>query len=195
MFIVKIFHPVVAAGIALLPHPLGIALIIILGAAALADTCVTASGIFKMNKKLEHMEQIAQELHSISDTLGENIYKNVMETLNFKDEQVKRLDEAAQEFREKRENFSEELRERREDFSEGLRERREDFSEELRERREDISQELRDHIRDLEARYQELRAGSSRLHRRLVRAFPRMRSTRYSEALKDLQEYFRSLRK
>lgn len=206
VFIVKVFHPVVAAGIAFIPHTLGIVLIVILSAAALTDTYVTASGIFKMNKKLERMEQIARELHSISDTIGENIYKNVMETMKFTDEQKKRIDDAAQDFREKRkdfseemrerrEDFSEELRERREDFSEGLRERREDISEELRERREDISEEMREHIKELAERYQELRTGYSRLHRRLVKAFPRMRSNKYSEALRDLQEYLRSLRK
>lgn len=206
VFIVKVFHPLIAAGITFLPHAVGLFLIAVLVIATVADTYVTASGIFKMNKRLEHMEQIAGELHSISDTIGENIYKNVMETIQFTGEKRRQLEDAAQELREKRADLSEELRERREDLSEGLREKREDLSEglrekredlseELRDRREDISEELRSHIAELYDRYQELQAGYSRIHKRLVKAFPRMRSDRYSKSLRDLQEYLRSRRK
>ena len=44
----------------------------------LADLYVTASGILKMNRRLEAMEKIAAELKELSDKVGENIYENVM---------------------------------------------------------------------------------------------------------------------
>ncbi len=73
VFIVKVFHPLIAAGIHFLPHTLGWILIAVFGIMILIDTYVTASGIFKMNKRLERMEQIAEELHSISDRHAGNI--------------------------------------------------------------------------------------------------------------------------
>lgn len=184
VFIVKIFHPLVTAGIGFLPHMLGWILITVLGITILIDTYVTASGIFKMNKRLEHMEQIAEELHSISDRLGANIYKNVMETLEFKDDYKKHFDELVQQ-----------IQERREDFSEDVRERREDFSEDMRERREELTEDIREHMEELLERYRDLRSHSSKLHKRIVKAFPHMHSSRYANALKDLQDYLRSLHK
>lgn len=206
VFIVKVFHPLVAAGIRFLPHTLGWILIAVFGITILIDTYVTASGIFKMNKRLERMEQIAEELHSISDRLGENIYKNVMGTLEFKDDYKKHFDELVQQLQERREDFSEDLRERREEFSEDLRERREAFSEDIRERREELSEDIRErreeftediraHMEELLEHYRDLRNHSSKLHKRIVKAFPHMHSSRYSNALKDLQDYLRSLHK
>ena len=173
VFIVKVFHPLVAAGIRFLPHTLGWILIAVFGITILIDTYVTASGIFKMNKRLERMEQIAGELHSISDRLGENIYKNVMGTLEFKDDYKKHFDELVQQ----------------------LQERREDFSEDLRERREEFTEDIKEHMEELLEHYRDLRNHSSKLHKRIVKAFPHMHSSRYSNALKDLQDYLRSLHK
>ncbi len=184
IFIVKVFHPLIAAGIHFLPHTLGWILIAVFGIMILIDTYVTASGIFKMNKRLERMEQIAEELHSISDRLGENIYKNVMETLEFKDDYKKHFDELVQQLQERREYFSEDLRERREELSEDIRERREEFTEDIKE-----------HMKELLEHYQDLRNHSNKLHKRIVKAFPHMHSSRYSNALKDLQDYLRSLHK
>lgn len=184
VFIVKVFHPLIAAGIHFLPHTLGWILIAVFGIMILIDTYVTASGIFKMNKRLERMEQIAEELHSISDRLGENIYKNVMETLEFKDDYKKHFDELVQQLQERREYFSEDLRERREELSEDIRERREEFTEDIKE-----------HMKELLEHYQDLRNHSNKLHKRIVKAFPHMHSSRYSNALKDLQDYLRSLHK
>ncbi len=184
IFIVKVFHPLIAAGIHFLPHTLGWILIAVFGIMILIDTYVTASGIFKMNKRLERMEQIAEELHSISDRLGENIYKNVMETLEFKDDYKKHFDELVQQLQERREYFSEDLRERREELSEDIRERREEFTEDIKE-----------HMKELLEHYQDLRNQYNKVHKRIVKAFPHMHSSRYSNALKDLQDYLRSLHK
>lgn len=184
VFIVKLFHPLIAAGVRLLPHSAGMFLIAVLGISLLIDTYVTASGIFKMNKRLEHMEQIAEELHAISDRLGENIYKNVMGTLEFREDYKKHFDEVVQEIRERREDFSEDVRERKEDFAEGVRTRREYFTE-----------DVRAHMEELLDRYRDLRSHTNKMHKRIVKAFPHMHSTRYANALKDLQEYLRSLYK
>lgn len=173
VFIVKLFHPLITVGVQLLPHSVGMILIVILGITLLIDTYVTASGIFKMNKRLEHMEQIAEELHAISDRLGENIYKNVMGSLEFREDYKKHFDEVIQE----------------------IRERREDFSEDVKERKEDFNEDVKTHMEELLDRYRDLRGHTNKMHRRIVKAFPHMHSTRYANALKDLQDYLRSLHK
>lgn len=99
--IVKLLHPLIFKGYSFLPVWLGTVILSVLSAAFIADLCVTVSGILKINKKLEKMEEIAAELHRISEQVGENIYHNVMEGM-----------ERQEAIREKREEYQRELRER-----------------------------------------------------------------------------------
>lgn len=79
VFIVKVLHPLIFDAYSLLPLWVGIVILIVCGIGLIADLCVTVSGILKINRKLEKMEEIAAELHRLSDQMGENIYQNVME--------------------------------------------------------------------------------------------------------------------
>ena len=81
VLIVKIIHPLMHKGLSLLPTAAGIILIAVLGAVLISDIYVTASGILKLNRRLEMMERIAAELRELSDKVGENIHENVMETM------------------------------------------------------------------------------------------------------------------
>lgn len=76
--IVKWIHPFIYKGVVLLPNWLVIVLDVILGIAVFADLFVTVSKILKVNKHLERMEEIASELHRISDEIGQNISKDVL---------------------------------------------------------------------------------------------------------------------
>lgn len=146
--IVDFIHPLIEKVLHFLPQVAGIVILLVLGAALFADLYVTVSGILKLNKRLESMETIAQELHNISEQLGENIYKGMTETM-----------EKQEEFKEQREII------------------------------EKISEETKERVRSLHNRYKELTSVSqSKVHRRLINAFPEMKSIRYSEAMKDLQE-------
>lgn len=166
VLIVDFLHPLVDKVLRMLPHVAGIILLVILGIALFADLYVTVSGILKLNKRLESMEAIAQELHNISEQLGENIYKGMTETMEMQEEAKQKLDEVTQIPKAK----LEEIKEQREKF-------------------EKISEETRERVRSLKIRYKELSsAGQSKVHKRLINAFPKMKSSRYSEALKDLQE-------
>lgn len=73
--IVDVIHPIIFKGLEWIPYIVGVVLIVILMFTLCADLYVTASGIIKMNRRLERMEKIAGELHEISDQLGEEIYK------------------------------------------------------------------------------------------------------------------------
>ena len=78
VLIVDFIHPVFHQILSYIPLPVGIVLIIVLGTILFTDLYSTASGILKLNKRLERMHEIADELHQISDKLGENIYESTI---------------------------------------------------------------------------------------------------------------------
>ena len=59
VFIVDVFHPLIDTLLSHIPFLVGIILVCILVIAGLADLYVTASGILKLNKRLEKMQAIA----------------------------------------------------------------------------------------------------------------------------------------
>ena len=62
MFIVDIFHPTIVAVVSWIPHPVGWVFVALLLSAFAADTCVTATEVLKLNRRLAHMEEIAEKL-------------------------------------------------------------------------------------------------------------------------------------
>lgn len=98
VFIVKVLHPLIFKAYSLIPLWLGIVILIICGIELVADLCVTVSGILKINKKLEMMEEIAAELHRLSDQMGENIYQNVMEGVERQEALKKKREEYQQKY-------------------------------------------------------------------------------------------------
>lgn len=166
MLIVYVVHPLITKFVGFIPGLFGSVLLLVLLAGMAADLWVTAAGIFKMNQRLQKMSEIAEELHNISEQLGENIYLSVMSAVEKQEETKKKLDEAGQE-----------LAEKRNAVSEGLKERKDLISGEL---------ELR--IEDLKYRYQEIAEKKSQTSRRLLNAFPSFHSDRYKEALDELKK-------
>lgn len=138
--IVRFMNPLLQKGLSFMPHILGGILLVTLSIVLLIDLYITATGIQKMNKYLANMEAITTELHRISEQIGTNIFKGVMETI---------------------------------------------------EKQEDITDELKQQIVELKAGYQELVSKQMAKYRRLLKAFPRMSSKRYKEALEDIANYFK----
>lgn len=101
VFIVKVFQPLIYKVMQLLPHTLGVVLIVVLSLVLFADLYVTASGILKFNKRLEMMERVAAELREFSDKMGSNIYENVMDTMEKQEEVGRKLKEVPDDLKEK----------------------------------------------------------------------------------------------
>lgn len=104
VLIVKVIHPLIDKVLMMIPFVLGIVVMVCLAAGLLADLYVTASGILKMNRRLEAMEKIAAELKELSDKVGENIYENVMEGMEFREEKKARMEELKAKYEEMAEN-------------------------------------------------------------------------------------------
>lgn len=95
VFIVKVIHPLIHGVLQLLPVAAGIVLMVICGVGMCSDLVVTVNRILKLNRQLDAMEKIAAELRSLSDKLGENIYENVMDTMEIRE----KVDQAVEEQR------------------------------------------------------------------------------------------------
>lgn len=142
VFIVCIVHPAAYHVMRLLPVWLGIILNISLTVTLAADLYVTVMRILKINRKLEKMEEITQELNRISNNMGEVIYKNVMDGMEKQEQQKQKLEERA---------------------------------------------------RELKERYEELLNNIPKGSRRMLKAFPRIRSVHHGEVFEEWKEHLKNL--
>ena len=206
VLIVDFIHPVIHKLLLYIPVIVGVIILIILGIGMFADLYVTASGILKMNKRLAAMQEIADELHEISDKIGENIYKNTiaaMETQDaIKDSVTEKQEELKDSFTAKQEEFKDSLAAKQMEFKDSFALKQEEILGNLTERREEISEtldtvsdELKERIASLRKHYSELGEDFTGIQKRLLKAFPKMENKKYSESLDDLREKLNSLRK
>lgn len=159
VFIVRVFHPFIHRLLVLIPVATGAVILSVLGVVLFADLYVTASGILKFNRQLEAMEKIAGELRELSDKLGETIYENVMETMEKKEEGLKKISEAAAEKKERLDELTSEQR-----------------------------QKSRERLLELHGRYEELSGQRTMVVHRLMEAFPRMESRKHKVILEELKK-------
>lgn len=152
------------------------------------DLYVTASAILKMNRKLETMEKIAAELKDLSNKVGENIYENVMEGMEFQEEKKEQLG-----------NVREELKERLEEpkaIVNGLRDGVKERLEEPKARMEKLApkinvEEMKARMEELKAKYEEMAENRTKVGERLVKAFPKMQVRQHKEIFEELRERVR----
>ena len=162
VLIMKVIHPLIHNVLSIIPVVLGIVVIAALAVVLFADIYVTASGILKLNRRLEAMEKIAAELHEISDKVGINIHENVMETMEKQEEGKKKLEEATAGFKEKLEDAGELF--------------------------EGVTEETKNRVNELKEHYEQLAAARTRVSERLMKAFPRMESRRHKDILNELKD-------
>ena len=188
VLIVKVIHPLIYKVLTMIPFVLGIIVMACLAVGLLADLYVTASAILKMNRKLETMEKIAAELKDLSNKVGENIYENVMEGMEFQEEKKEQLG-----------NVREELKERLEEpkaIMNGLRDGVKERLEEPKARMEKLApkinvEEMKARMEELKAKYEEMAENRTKVGERLVKAFPKMQVRQHKEIFEELRERVR----
>lgn len=169
VLIVDFIHPLIHKVLSWIPFLVGMTLIVVLSIVMFVDLYVTASTILKMNKHLEKMKEIAADLHCISDELGESIYQEVVEVLERKDGWKLKVQEASGDFKDKIQGASGGVK----DKIQG------------------VSDEAMEKIADLKKKYKEIGGKGTQISRRLLKAFPRIESERYREAMEDLKKFLR----
>lgn len=184
LFIIYFIQPLVHDLLAFIPTIVGIILIIILGITLIADLYVTASTIFKFNRRLAAMEKIAAEMHEISEQIGQEIFEKTIRAMDRQEVSKEKLATATDEFKEKMQDTASGLKEKTQGTAFELKERALD----ARERSQEISEELRSRIASLHTRYHESTDKPGRISRRLMNAFPKMESRQHKESLEVLKK-------
>ena len=184
LFIIYFIQPLVHDLLAFIPTIVGIILIIILGITLIADLYVTASTIFKFNRRLAAMEKIAAEMHEISEQIGQEIFEKTIRAMDRQEASKEKLATATDEFKEKMQDTASGLKEKTQGSAFELKERALD----ARERSQEINEELRSRIASLHTRYHESTDKPGRISRRLMNAFPKMESRQHKESLEVLKK-------
>ena len=172
VLIVEFIHPLLYSLLLLIPKWLGITLLIGLCCALFTDIYVTAAGILKWNRRLDRLDEIAGELHRISDQIGENIYENMMTGI-----------ERQEKTREKAEALTEEVKLRREDMKV--------TAEELKRK----AAERRQRAEELRAKYEEMLTVPHKTGKRLLKAFPQLESKEHVVLVSDLRNRLKKIKK
>ena len=194
LFVVDILHPSIEFFIRLIPHTLGWVLLGLFSAAMAVDLAATVRTIAKINRQLDQIDQLAHRLKTASNEFGENLADRVLEAA-----------ERSADWKEDWEAAAEEWSQRRAEFQVQLAQRKERLEDELAQKREQMEDGLRQHAQEQAVRLQEghdkaraeLDAWREKLQtqldsrvfgqRRLMAAFPKMRSTSHRQAMEQLR--------
>ena len=175
-FIMLGIHPIIFGFIRMIPHVVGVILIMIIMVCFAVDLFVTVSTIIKFNKRLKLMNEIAAKLKVVSNEIGENVYENVMNALEKKEEFKDTHTELLDELEEKKENISNTLQETKEKLSEAAEKAK-----------------LKKEQEELLNKYRQLYEKKNLISSRLMKAFPDMKSKDHNEILQKLK--IKNLRK
>lgn len=169
--IMDFIHPLIHKVLTLIPEVVGIVFIVILGIALFSDLYVTASAIFKLNRRLASMEKIAAEMHEISEQIGQEIFERTIQAIELQEVSKQKLDATTADLIEKAQGAATGLKERTIDAAQ---------------RSQEASEELHRRITNLHNAY--VAFEPNRIARRLLNAFPKMESHRYKAQLEEIKK-------
>lgn len=115
--IVRYIHPFLYHLIQMPPRWIGLVVLLVLSVAMAADLYVTVASLLKLNKRLEKMEEIANELHHLSDKIGSNISKNVLDGIQKQEDTREKAEALMEEQRAKIQELKRKYRELAEEGS------------------------------------------------------------------------------
>ena len=166
---VKLLHPTVLLFIRLIPKTLGLALLALLGAVMAVDLAATVSTIVKLNRRLAQIDELAAKIKEAANEFGENLAERVLDAAERSADWKEDLDELAFKLSERRAELADE--------------------------REERLAQARLQLEEWRASMQELLDRESFGHRRLLAAFPRLRSIDHGSALDRLHRRLENLKK
>ena len=167
MFVVKLLHPTVLLFIRLIPQTLGIVLLAVAGTVMAVDLTATVSTIVKLNRRLAQIDELAAKIKEASNEFGENLAERVLDAAERGADWKEELDELS--------------------FKLALRRA------ELAGEREDWERRREERLAQAKLQLEEWRTSMQTLldsrefgHRRLLKAFPRLRSIDHRGALERM---------
>ena len=194
VFGIRIVHPTVLFLVRLVPELLGWILLGLFAATMLADLVVTLLSVTKLARDLAFVEKVGADIHDLSDRIGQRISDSTLEADRKRQEGKEKLEEHKEKLVEARGRLEAELDERRDRIETGrteARERLEESKAEVSERLDDLNDYallLRAELDEKQTALRERLAQKRLGRRRLLTAFPGLRSLEHQEALEKLRE-------
>ncbi len=197
---VRVIDPVIRGGIYALPATVCAVLSIVFGAMMVADLVVTVRTILDINSALKQLQQMVEQarldtqeyLRQNQEELQQKMEKAKAQTEELLRQNQQELQQKMEQSRLDLELARMELRDFLEQLHSERLERREQRRREFLSR---LTPEQQQAIQKLEERMEALSRRNAILRRRLLRAFPEMRSTRYELALERMREALRKKKK
>lgn len=186
LFVVDILHPTIQWVIALVPRGLGWVLLGVFAACMAVDLAATVSTIAKLNRKLEHIDQLASRIREASNEFGENLADKVLDAA----EKGADFKESVQDFKEGMEDWSEDVRGDLKEDLDGARQAIAQYKVESELQRAERQQRRQQRRQELEQLFNSMRGeldGRVLGEGRLMKAFPQMRSTNHRQAMERLR--------
>ena len=183
LFVVDILHPSIEFFIRLIPHTLGWVLLGLFSAAMAVDLAATVRTIAKLNRQLDQIDQLARRLKTASNEFGENLADRVLEAAEKSADWKEDWETAAEEWAQRRAEFQEQLAQKREQMEDGLRQHAQEQAVRLQEGHDKARAELDAWREKLQTQLDSRVFGQ----RRLMAAFPKMRSTSHLQAMEQLR--------
>ena len=183
LFVVELVHPSVLWCIRTIPHPVGVGLLILFSVTMAVDLAATVRTIARINRQLSQLDELAAGIKEMSNELGENLADRVLDAVEIGDGLRADLQEELDDLREVLAAHRAELQDGLEEVRDSLAQRRFQLQMDQAEWLEQRERELR----ALRARLDEVRQSRIFGQRRLLRAFPGMRSTAHQPALERLR--------
>ena len=186
LFVVDILHPTIQWVIALVPRGLGWVLLGVFAACMAVDLAATVSTIVKLNRKLEHIDQLAGRIREASNEFGENLADKVLDAA----EKGADFKESVQDFKEGMEDWSEDVRGDLKEDLDGARQAIAQYKVESELQRAERQQRRQQRRQELEQLFNSMRGeldGRVLGEGRLMKAFPQMRSTNHRQAMERLR--------
>ena len=185
LFVLKIIHPSILWGIQMVPHTLGCILLGIFVAVMAVDLAATVRTIARMNRQLSQLDELAARIKEVSNDLGEHLAVRVLDAAeagdDLREDVQKNLDELKAAAEQRRAELLESLDEVKDALAQKRFQLQMDQAQWLEERERDLD--------ELRARLEEARSRHIFGQRRLLAAFPRMRSLDHRKALERLRRW------
>ncbi len=177
--IVRYVHPAIAGLVEHLPNWLTIALDGLFVSAIAVDLAATLATIRKLASRLSTLERMAGEIHSMSDNIGKRISDGTLAAKSRVEAGEARLKEETAKLESARDALSDRMASGRERVTEKL---------------EQSAEASRQRLNELKAKFDAALEENTAGQRRLMNAFPNLKSRRNPEALQALRERIEHMR-
>jgi uncharacterized membrane protein len=169
LLVVDRIQPLVSLFVKLIPDTVGKILLVCFTFMFAIDLIETVKAILKLNKNLEVLDEIALKIRETSDNIGENLANRTITMVKKKDDLEESFEAKKEIFQERKENLAA------------------DFSE-MREARQTAASYRAQILSDLRKSYKEHMKVNHFGQKRLMKAFPKLKSVNHKEALEKLKK-------